>query len=797
MKSILYTFLFFLSILTSIQTASAQAPKIEISTTKVKVGTEFFYVHKVKQKETLYSICRAYNVTVEELSNYNPLIKEGLKFDQDLYIPIKEEVDELETPPASIDPATTKEEKPKKATVVILPENPIEAINNPELPVTEVSTVKSTDTVTIGNKVYYNHIVTAGQTIYFLSRLYNISSAEIYAGNPGLSESLSLGQQVKLLCKNCEVIKTPVVNEEEKKPKKDKALKHIIKENETVYGISQTYNIPPEVIYMFNPELLDSLEVGKEINIPNNKTWLKKDFIYYQLDKDEILGKISQKFRVTEEEIIENNPRVAIELVEGSFIKIPVNNDNTKLANENISEYEDYSFHTVQPKETVYSITKAYDISEKDFYKLNKNVSKSELSISTILKVPAKENTSWYIYSDTITRKLNPIEQNEQTVESFCDTLGYRKQKVNVALFLPLYLIHNNSFAASPEIINKPKELYKPSIRFIEYYEGVLLGLDSLKSLGINVNLKVYDTNKDTLFVKNILNKISQDSIDLIIGPIYPEIYSLVSKFGLQNKIPVISPLAATENCTSNNPYAIQLNAPERLRYATIGEKIVQNKNAHIIVVYNSVVLEQNSVDKCIATFKNRFADSIQLNNITVSELLFSDKGIKGLEAAMDPGGENIIIVVSKNQAFINNMVTKLYKYVHRYPIQLYGLTSWQRYENIELEFLFDLHFHYATNSDIDYSNKNVQNFVKTYREVFKTEPSKFSFQGFDHILYFVESVAKFDTNILECLPAYNKEGLNNSFEFIKENNGDGLINKAIKIVEYSVATKDRPAQIK
>jgi ABC-type branched-subunit amino acid transport system substrate-binding protein len=68
----------------------AQIP-ITISKEIVKVNGKLMYAHGVKKQETLYSISKAYKITIEELQKYNPALAEGLKEGTLLYIPVNPE----------------------------------------------------------------------------------------------------------------------------------------------------------------------------------------------------------------------------------------------------------------------------------------------------------------------------------------------------------------------------------------------------------------------------------------------------------------------------------------------------------------------------------------------------------------------------------------------------------------------------------------------------------------------------------------------------------------------------------
>ena len=74
-----------------IQDAGAQeyvAPAVTVSKDKVKIDGKIFYSHIVLEKQTLFSISKAYNVTIDEIHQYNPSVKEnGLRKNDILIIP--------------------------------------------------------------------------------------------------------------------------------------------------------------------------------------------------------------------------------------------------------------------------------------------------------------------------------------------------------------------------------------------------------------------------------------------------------------------------------------------------------------------------------------------------------------------------------------------------------------------------------------------------------------------------------------------------------------------------------------
>jgi len=63
--------------------------KIEVSTEQVNINGSLFYLHKVEEKQTLYSIAKAYNTNIESIIKDNEALSSGLKEGTIIYIRIE------------------------------------------------------------------------------------------------------------------------------------------------------------------------------------------------------------------------------------------------------------------------------------------------------------------------------------------------------------------------------------------------------------------------------------------------------------------------------------------------------------------------------------------------------------------------------------------------------------------------------------------------------------------------------------------------------------------------------------
>ena len=77
-----------------------------------------------------------------------------------------------------------------------------------------------------------------------------------------------------------------------------------------------------------------------------------------------------------------------------------------------------------------------------------------------------------------------------------------------------------------------------------ELYQGILSGVNQLKSEGVQVQLQTFDSKRDLKYIGNLLKDPAIENADVIIGPIYPDETDLVSQYAEAEKIPFIHPLS-------------------------------------------------------------------------------------------------------------------------------------------------------------------------------------------------------------------------------------------------------------
>ena len=159
-----------------------------------------FIVHKVKKKETLYSLSKIYNISIETIKEYNPLIdKIGLKRKMKLQIPIFKNKPTIEDKPVLVN--------------------------------------------------YKRHVVKPKETKWRLAYEYGLKISELEKINPEIVSGLKIGQQILLPSG-----KDTVINNFQ-----NELNYYQVKSNENLSLISQKIGISTDSIIAYNPILNNSL----------------------------------------------------------------------------------------------------------------------------------------------------------------------------------------------------------------------------------------------------------------------------------------------------------------------------------------------------------------------------------------------------------------------------------------------------------------------------------------------------------------------------------------------------------
>lgn len=163
---------------------------------------------------------------------------------------------------------------------------------------------------------FYVHTVEQGQTIYSIAKTYKVSIDDVYAYNEWAKEKIKPGDKLKIPISKSEIAKNIVVYD---------TIYHIVKPKETLYSISNQYNVDIENLRNWNTKILssgilkinDTIIVGINpkkvettspvVKIQENKIDSSKNIINYEVKEGETLYFIAKNFNTSVDSIVKWN----------------------------------------------------------------------------------------------------------------------------------------------------------------------------------------------------------------------------------------------------------------------------------------------------------------------------------------------------------------------------------------------------------------------------------------------------------------------------------------------------------
>ena len=129
---------------------------------------------------------------------------------------------------------------------------------------------------------------------------------------------------------------------------------------------------------------------------------------------------------------------------------------------------------------------------------------------------------------------------------------------------LPLYLEEVESM--NPETATQEAIDNWNCLKYLQFYEGFHLAVDSLKTRGLHLQLYVYDVGKDSSQTVELLKKPEIKSADLIIGLIFHKNFRIVAGFARENNIPIVNPVSDRTEILRDNEMVFKVSPSRSFR---------------------------------------------------------------------------------------------------------------------------------------------------------------------------------------------------------------------------------------
>lgn len=221
--------------------------------TREEILQEDYTIYTVKNGDTLYSIAREFNTSVEELLTLNKLYSTSLNIGQQLLIP-KGGIEIVGVVDYVIKPGDSLWKIANNCNATV--EDIIKLNNLDSTIIYPGQIIKLSETCRAKQnnnneeqEVEDIYIVKNGDTLYSISRMFNTTVDQIKEDNNLNSNFLSIGQQLKV-------------------PRTTNYIEYVIKPGDTLYSIARRYNTTPNIISELNNLNSTILQINQTLLLP-------------------------------------------------------------------------------------------------------------------------------------------------------------------------------------------------------------------------------------------------------------------------------------------------------------------------------------------------------------------------------------------------------------------------------------------------------------------------------------------------------------------------------------------------
>lgn len=363
---------------------------------------------------------------------------------------------------------------------------------------------------------------------------------------------------------------------------------HHVKQGQTLFGISQAYQVSVEQIEALNPEVKGGLQAGSVIGIPVIAEPVGNEVVEtpsepsanygqptakpqpdpgltaggsYVVQRGEDLYDIAKKFGIDVADFKAINHGLTNEPAAGTTIKVP-----------DVVNTDDYIVHRVEHNERTSSLLKRWKVTESEFREKNISVG-SHVFVNQVVLIPiepvnlavaqpmdiddgADEEP---VETEPAEVVLEVVEEDNQYEIPECNVLNENAlQTYNVVMMVPLYLGSMGGLDVGKENVQKAQK--SRSLRFLQYYEGFMMAAEKLSNQqGLKLNLTVIDVTENTSTAESALGQIEGKDVDMIIGPFFGKCFTLVEEYARSRGIVTVNPLSTREGVIEGNPNVVKV----------------------------------------------------------------------------------------------------------------------------------------------------------------------------------------------------------------------------------------------
>jgi hypothetical protein len=134
----------------------------------------------------------------------------------------------------------------------------------------------------------------------------------------------------------------------------------------------------------------------------------------------------------------------------------------------------------------------------------------------------------------------------------------------------------------------------------------------------------------------------------------------------------------------------------------------------------------------------------------------------------------------------VADLMSHIQSLAEKYKMTMVGMSEWNN-ADLDLEYAMKLDLHLITTDFVDYEEPKVKRFIAEFRNRFRNDPKqgKYAFEGYDLLVYFMNTLNSHGKNFIRYLPEIRYTGLQSGYNFKKRGEEGGYENEYAGIIRF------------
>ena len=562
---------------------------------------------------------------------------------------------------------------------------------------------------------------------------------------------------------------------------KANVVSHTVTQGQTLYSISKMYNTTVDEIIKFNPGCAEVLSIGQKLIIPSNSAQEKKSARTHTIKSGETLYRLSKMYDITTEELCAANPGLSINNFRAGEVIVIPIKESEEAK---ASEKVQATQPVLDEKEPVIATT--HKVKRKESIESiceEYGITPQELIKANPVLKEKKLKRKMVLNIPAPSRKTEPAQHETiiQQKEEFVETISKG--------------INNDKELNVAVVLSFLLDSYAPKeqSRMVEYYQGFLMAVEQLKREGYSFTINTYDAGHKDKSLDSLLKSSAFEDVEMIFGASYPKHCKELAKFAKEREIPLVIPFSSKKDEAVGNPTVYVANGIQSFILPEISSAFVKTfPNANVVFVEDTV--KSNKKEFINSLTAELAKDSIPYTTLPMSLITNEDSVLATMASVYREDKEMIFIPTSSSATTLNTLLPSL---LHARGIdslnvakfKLFGYPEWQIHAKDTRELMYEVDTYFYATFYSHYSLPRVaefqEDFIRWYNRDIQNIYPRYGMLGYDTGYFFLLAASLYGNAMHENISQVPFAPVQSDFKLERISEKDGFINKKFFFIHF------------